>query len=181
MVPPPAGVHYRTATVADVPAMEASRATDPDTGPADHRMAAYLAGTHHPQQALPPRVAYVALDGSAVVAYIAGHLTRRYSCGGEVQYLFVSQTHRRAGIASALLEQLAAWFTEHRASKICVDVNPDSPGARPFYEHSGATVLSKHWMVWTDIRLRPSTSQEPGANRCRYPSEARHERGRRAR
>ena len=145
-------IHFRTATVADVPAMEASRETDPEVGPADHRMAAYIAGIHHPQQALPPRVVYVALQGSTVVGYIAGHLTRRYSCEGEVQYLFVSTPYRRGSIASALLERLSRWFAEHGASKICVDVNPNSPGARPFYVHAGATMLSAHWMVWSDIR-----------------------------
>ena len=142
--------------------MEASRATDPEVGPADHRMAAYMADKHHPQQALPPRVVYVALTGSIVAGYIAGHLTRRYSCDGEVQYLFVATPYRRTGIASALLERLARWFTAHGASKICVDVNPDSPGARPFYASQGATDLSKHWMVWNDIALVRLTSLRQG-------------------
>ena len=149
-------VHYRTATVADIPAMEATRESDPDVGPADHRMAAYIAGKHHPQQALAPRVVYVALEGPVVVGYIAGHLTRRYSCDGELQYLFVSKPHRRMGVAAALLERLTGWFVEHGASKICVNVNDDSPGARPFYASRGATVLSKHWMIWNDIRTRSS-------------------------
>jgi GNAT superfamily N-acetyltransferase len=132
--------------------MEASRQSDPEIGPADHRMAAYIAGKHHPQQALAPRIVHVALENSAVVGYIGGHLTRRHSCDGELQYLFVARTHRRTGIASALLERLAHWFAEQGASKICVNVNPDSPGARPFYASQGATELSPHWMVWSDIR-----------------------------
>jgi len=151
-VPPAAGVHFRIATVADVPAMEAARDTDPEVGPADYRMAAYMAGKHHPQQAFATRVVYVALDGPIVVGYIAGHLTRRYSCDGELQYLFMSKPHRRMGVAAALLEHLAGWFADQGASKICVNVNDDSPGARPFYASRGATVLSKHWMIWNDIR-----------------------------
>jgi GNAT superfamily N-acetyltransferase len=145
-------VHYRTATAADIPAMEATRTSDPEVGPADHRMAAYMAGKHHPQQALAPRIVYVALEGPTVVGYIAGHLTRRYSCHGELQYLFVSKPRRRMGVAAALLQHLAGWFAEHGASKICVNVNDDSPGARPFYANRGATILSKHWMVWNDVR-----------------------------
>ena len=33
----------------------------------------YLAGQHHPQKALSPRIAFIALAGSRVVGYIAGH------------------------------------------------------------------------------------------------------------
>jgi hypothetical protein len=46
---------------------------DTVVGPTDPRMAAYLAGQHHPQKALSPRSAFIALAGSRVVGYIAGH------------------------------------------------------------------------------------------------------------
>ncbi|MDE3155760.1 MAG: GNAT family N-acetyltransferase [Acidobacteriota bacterium] len=72
-------------------------------------MALYLQGRHHPQQALAPRVAYVAVREGAVIGYIAGHLTRRHGCKGEVQYLYVTPAHRRIGVAAALLRQLAEW------------------------------------------------------------------------
>jgi hypothetical protein len=52
--------------------------------PADPRMAAYLDGDHHPQQALGPRVAFVAIVSEKTVGYIAGHLTTRQGCGGEL-------------------------------------------------------------------------------------------------
>jgi GNAT superfamily N-acetyltransferase len=145
-------LHYREATVADVPAMGQSRLTDPDAGPADHRMAAYLRGTHLPQRAPAPRVVFVAMQGDAVVGYIAGHLTRRYDCEGELQYLYVPPQHRRTGIATALLRLLACWFTRHEAFKVCVDVDIESPGALPFYTRHGAAKLNKHWLVWSDIR-----------------------------
>lgn len=115
-------------------------------------MAAYLEGRHHPQHALAPRVAYVATIGAAVAGYIAGHLTRRYGCDGEVQYLYVAPAHRRAGLASMLLRQLAAWFEAQEAVRICVDVNDDSPSGRLFYASHGAHPLRPHWMVWSDIR-----------------------------
>ena len=38
----------------------------------------------HPQQALPPRVIYVATEGDTLIGYVAGHLTRRYACDGEL-------------------------------------------------------------------------------------------------
>ena len=53
-------IHYREATSADVPAMTRCRAPDHAAGPADPRMAAYLEGRHHPQQALAARAAFAA-------------------------------------------------------------------------------------------------------------------------
>src|SRR2546422_9589774 len=100
MTPSLTAVQYRQATTADVRGMAQCRLADPAAGVADPRMAAYLDGHHHPQQALPPRVAFVALVGTAVVGYIAGHLTRRYQCDGELQYLFVAPQYRRTGIAT---------------------------------------------------------------------------------
>ena len=144
-------IDYREALVSDVPAMARSRQADPEIHSADARMEAYFNCTHHPQRALPPRVGFVATVGGEVVGYIAGHLTERFDCSGEVQYLFVSSPYRRMGVATRLLELLAGWFTAKQASRVCVDVNDDSPAARPFYESTGASVLRPHWMVWDDV------------------------------
>jgi GNAT superfamily N-acetyltransferase len=131
--------------------MAESRSGDPDAGPADSRMAAYLQGRHDPQQALAPRVAYLATDSEKVAGYVAGHLSRRYGCEGEVQYLYVAPDYRRTGVASALLRQLAEWFVAQGVARICVDVNAESPSAAPFYAHHGAQRLRPHWLVWPDI------------------------------
>jgi len=49
-------------------------------------------------------------------------------------------------VGTALLERLAKWFQAHSAGKICVAVAADSPpGARPFVESAGATLLKKNW------------------------------------
>ena len=146
------GVRYREASASDVADMARSRAADPAAGPADPRMAAYLEGRHHPRHALLPRVAFVALQEDGVVGYIAGHLTRRYDCDGEVQYLFVTPSHRRMGVGTELLRRLAGWFAGQRAFRICVDVNVDSPAADPFYTWRGARPLNRYWRVWDDIR-----------------------------
>jgi len=145
------GVQYREATVADIPDIERSRHADPTAGRADPRMTAYLERRHHPHLALPSRVAYVAVDDDAVAGYIAGHLTRRFECDGEVQYLFVAPQYRRTGVASALLRLVARWFVEQRASRVCVNVNVDSPPALPFYLRHGATPLNRYWLIWSDI------------------------------
>jgi len=145
-------VQYRQATTADVPGMVQCRLADPAAGVADPRMAAYLDGHHHPRQALLPRVAFVALVGTTVVGYIGGHLTRRYQCDGELQYLFVAPQYRRTGIASELLRLLAPWFAHEGARKVCVNVDPDNGDARAFYTLHGAISLHPFWLVWNDIR-----------------------------
>ena len=149
-------IRYRSATPADVPRLVGL----PRAGEAggDARMLAYLTGQHHPQQALPPRGLWLAeVDGSPI-GYVAGHLTRRYGCDGELQWIYVTSGHRRMRVASTLLELLAAWFVEHGAHRVCVDVGDDD--ARPFYRRHGAVELNRHWMVWNDIAtvLRRSAS-----------------------
>jgi GNAT superfamily N-acetyltransferase len=144
-------VWYREATSADAAAMAACRLEDADAGAADHRMAAYFDGLHHPQKALLPRVGYAALSGDTVIGYIAGHLTRRYGYDGEVQYLYVAPGHRRRGVASALLRLLAGWFQERGVTRVCVNADPDSPPAVPFYTSQGASALNRYWYVWEDV------------------------------
>ena len=144
---------YREATSADVPAMVRSRAPDRVAGPADPRMAAYLDGQHHPQQALAARTAFVAMAGEQVVGYIAGHATTRYGCSGEVQYLYVAPEYRRRGVARNLLRRLARWFDANAIHRVCVNADMDSPGAVAFYPELGAVPLNSYWFVWDDITV----------------------------
>ena len=148
-------VRYRQAGSADVPAMERCRALDREAGPADRRMAAYLEGRHHPQQALERRTAFVALAGDVVVGYIAGHATTRYGCSGEVQYLDVTPSYRRAGVARGLLRYLARWFHSAGIQRVCVNADLESAGAAPFYRAQGAIPLNEYWFVWDDIGRLP--------------------------
>jgi GNAT superfamily N-acetyltransferase len=144
---------FRQAVPADIPNVIASRAGHPDVEPADPRMGAYLDGKHHPQQALQPRIIFICLEGDSVLGYIGGHLTRRFDCDGELQYLYVAPSHRRQGIAGELLALLADWFADNKASRVCVDVEPDNAPARAFYAHHGATDLSEYWLLWIDIKV----------------------------
>jgi GNAT superfamily N-acetyltransferase len=116
-------------------------------------MTAYFDGNHHPQQALPPRVGYLALAGDGVTGYIAGHLTTRHGCAAEVQYLFVAPECRRRGVATALLRLLTNWFGSAGVRKVCVCVDPHSPGAKPFYESTGASPFRQLWYRWDDISV----------------------------
>jgi [ribosomal protein S5]-alanine N-acetyltransferase len=144
-------VVYRQATVGDVPEMARSRASDAAAGVADPRMAAYLHGRHDPQHARAPRAGFVAVERDRIVGYIAGHLTRRYDCDGELQYLFVAAECRRRGIASELLACLFGWFREQGASRICVDVLPENGVARAFYGRYGAITLNRGWLVFPEV------------------------------
>ena len=116
-------------------------------------MVAYLEGRHHPHLALEPRTVWVAESGEEVIGYVGGHLTRRFDCDGELQYLYVAPPYRRRGVAVTLVRHLARWFLEQHAHRICVNVNAQSPGALPFYRHLGAEELRPHWMVWSDIAI----------------------------
>jgi GNAT superfamily N-acetyltransferase len=116
-------------------------------------MAAYLEGRHHPQQALAPRTAFVALAGDDIVGYIAAHVTNRYGCGGEVQYLYVVPRYRRHGVARALLRFVARWFQAQSIARVCVNADVESAGAVAFYSAEGAAPLNKHWYLWEDFGI----------------------------
>ena len=147
-------VLVRAATLADIAAIRAAWATTAgEGGGPDERMERYLAGEHHPQHALAPRVMFVALEGGVVSGYVAGHLTRRFGCEGELQWIYVAPHRRRAGIATLLVRRLAAWFAERNAASVCVDVLPENTGARRLYARLGAREMNPHWMVWDDISI----------------------------
>jgi GNAT superfamily N-acetyltransferase len=142
----------RVAAADDVAAMARLREEGGWTGGApEARMRLYLAGEHHPRHALAPRVAFVAEEGGRVIGFIAGHLTTRFGCHGELQWLFVAPERRGGGAAARLLERLAAWLAAHGAARVCVNVEPENTPARRFYARHGAQGLDEHWMVWPDI------------------------------
>jgi ribosomal protein S18 acetylase RimI-like enzyme len=120
-------------------------------GSPDQRMERYLAGQHHPQQALLPRVMWMATEMISPIGYVAGYLSRRFDCEGELQWIYVIPERRDGHVAAELLRRLAAWFVEQRALRVCVNVSVEH--ARHFYRRHGALELSKHWMVWDDISI----------------------------
>jgi len=116
-----------------------------------HRITGYMNGTNNPGDSLPPRVVYVAEHNEAIIGFIAGHLTRRLNCEGELEWIDVDTAYRRKGIASELVKVLANWFAEQNAKKICVD--PGGDDSRKFYAANHATNLNQHWMYWEDITV----------------------------
>ena len=146
------GIVYRQAIKDDIPLLAALRSDDLGNQVYwKERIAGYMEGTHHPQQALLPRIVLVACEDEKIIGFIAGHLTRRYQCDGELEWIDVTTAYRRKGIATALVKLLATWFIEQQAYKICID--PGNAAARKFYNANGAAALNDHWMFWDDIRM----------------------------
>jgi ribosomal protein S18 acetylase RimI-like enzyme len=147
-------VHYRLADESDVPTMARIRAAEWETEEYwKARISRYMKLELHPQHALIPRVSYVALEGETLVGFIAGHLTRRFACDGELEWINVVPEHRGSAVGSDLLRLLATWFAEQKALRICVDVDPANTTARRFYKRHGADNLNEHWLVWNDIKI----------------------------
>lgn len=145
---------YREVKPSDIPEMARIRAAEWETEEYwQRRITAYLEGKLDPQRALKPRISYVALEGDSIVAFIAGHLTERHSCKGELEWINVIPGRRRTGIAGELLRLLAAWFVAQNALRVCVDVELTNTVARRFYKRYGAEDLKPHWLVWSDIRV----------------------------
>jgi ribosomal protein S18 acetylase RimI-like enzyme len=146
-----ATISYRKVINRDIAFLAKIHSNDPATE--KHRnghILGYLDYTHNPQQALRLRVIYVATDNDEIVGFAAGHLTTRYDCEGELQWIHVIEKYRKLGIASELVQVLAKWFIEQKSYKICVD--PGNETARLFYKRNAAVDLNDHWMFWKDIR-----------------------------
>jgi ribosomal protein S18 acetylase RimI-like enzyme len=146
-------VQYRPARLNDIPAMAEIRAADWGTQEYwTERIHKYLTHELHPKEALRPRVSFVGVEGEHTVGLIAGHLTQRFGCHGELEWISIRSEYRNRGIASQLICLLAEWFVAHDALRVCVDVEPSNEIARRFYARHGAEDLKPHWMVWSDIR-----------------------------
>lgn len=117
----------------------------------NYRVTGYLNRELNPQKALLPRIMYVAIKSGNLVGFIAGHLTERFNCEGELQWINVIPEYRKKGIAFSLLQTLARWFITREARHICVDVGSES--GKSFYLKYGAEALNQHWMVWKDISV----------------------------
>jgi ribosomal protein S18 acetylase RimI-like enzyme len=144
---------YRPVRDSDIPAMAEIRAGDWGTQEYwQERIEKYLSHQLGPKQALAARTAFVCVEGEQVIGLVAGHLTRRFDCEGELEWISVRAQFRRCGVASKLLRHIFEWYIAHNASRICVDVEPSNELARRFYHRHGAVDLKPHWMVWNDIR-----------------------------
>jgi ribosomal protein S18 acetylase RimI-like enzyme len=145
-------MHFRVSEEHDISAMALIRSREwGGVKYWEDRISGYLYGGLNPQKALASRSCYVAVEEDSVVGFVAGHLTRRYACDGELEWINVIPDQRSKGVASQLLRLMAGWFIEQGARRVCVDVEPSNTAARAFYRRHGAEDLNPHWLVWSDI------------------------------
>ena len=143
---------YRPVIPEDILPLALLRAEEPEGQDYwERRIRGYLDGVINPQAALSPRIIYVAVQGETIVGFIAGHLTRRFGCDAELQWVNVVEPYRGTGISTGLFRQLAGWFIAQQAFHICVNCAEDNTPAQKFYRRLGAETLSPHWLVWKDI------------------------------
>jgi ribosomal protein S18 acetylase RimI-like enzyme len=142
------------ANLNDLPAMSRLRAEHWGTANEwEPRITAYMIHQQSPQFALEPRTVLVAVDSAEneVIGLIAGHLTNRFGCSGEIQWLNVDGRFRGRRIADQLITALFTWFREQKATKICVNVAPSNNAARQVYTRHGAEEMGALWLVFNDI------------------------------
>jgi len=109
---------------------------------------------------LSERVVFVCAEEDRVVGLTAGHLTRRFGCDAELQWISVRAEYRKRGIAAELLRCMVEWFVEQNARSVCVDVEPSNAVAREFYARHGAVDFKPNWMIWHDIsQIRHSVTR----------------------
>jgi ribosomal protein S18 acetylase RimI-like enzyme len=143
---------FRKATEEDIIAMAQIR--DREWGTKDYwieRIGGYMRGEHHPQHALMPRIIFVAEEKEKIIGFIAGHLTTRLGCNGELEWINVIPEYRKNCVASELLYLLAKWFVEQNSTKVCIDVAAENIPAQKFYRKNGAKNLNEHWLYWEDV------------------------------
>jgi ribosomal protein S18 acetylase RimI-like enzyme len=155
---------FRPSDARDIAAMALIRAREwGDVEYWENRISGYLDGRLSPQHALAPHHCCIAAEEHELVGFVAGHLTRRYHCAGEIEWINVTPEWRGRGVASELLRLLAKWFVEQGALRVCVDVDSSNDVARIFYRLHGVEDLNWHWLVWRDIgvlleQYRPSST-----------------------
>ena len=149
-------LELRLVEQADVPQMAAIRARQSGSEIFwKDRIGFYLSGEHSPQKALSARAAFVATEEGQVIGFVAGHLTTRFNCDGELQWIDVVECRRGRGIADRLIAYMGAWFTQHGVTRICVNVDPNNTRARRVYARNVAVPLNEFWMVWEDAPAGP--------------------------
>lgn len=145
-------IECRPAILADVDGIVGMFAEGDREGVADpSRLSGYMTGRHNPQFALPRRLVLAAKRGQSLVGYTAGHLSRRFDCEGELQWLYVVESARRQRIGAALVSCLAEWFAVQGVSRVCVNVDPNNGTACKFFAARGARRHGEHWFIWDEM------------------------------
>lgn len=84
----------------------------------------------------------VARDGIDAGGFLVGYLTPSSPSRQPVTYailrsLYVAPSHRRAGVAGLLTEQILSWARDHQCAEAHVDAYSANEPAQRFYERHG--------------------------------------------
>lgn len=147
-------IHFREATVIDVPAIaRLCSETRQEESYWRARIDGYMNLAFNPHQATSTRLIYVAVHKGNIIGFIAGHLTRRTDYPGQIQWIATADQCRSTGVGSELLWILSAWFSEKNALGVRTDIDPENLSVQEFYQYHHASSINKYWLFWDDIRL----------------------------
>lgn len=96
---------------------------------------------------VPTTLFLVAVLGDTVTGYAAVSVVADVA---ELQRIAVRATHRRTGVASALLAHVEQEATTRHADRILLEVRDDNAGALAFYARQGFTELDRRPRYYAD-------------------------------
>jgi GNAT superfamily N-acetyltransferase len=89
-----------------------------------------------------------ACDGAVPLGFVIGRVEQMWyrptTRLGHVEELYVAPSHRRRGVAKALVSSLRQWFRELKIDTISASVHHLNPTALYFWQHSGFEVRIYH-------------------------------------
>lgn len=94
---------------------------------------------------------FVAEADERVVAFVLAYIIRRYSFYevprlGVISDIAVDQKYQRQGIGQRLVKQAQDWFKSSGLDRTTVNMVPDNPKAKGFWEAMGFSVLAEYRM-----------------------------------
>ena len=151
------------------------RDASPDDAPAVADLEQRLFG----DEAWPPTVVEGALAGrTAVLAEVDGELAGYAVLGvagdvADLERIAVAVSHRRTGLATALLDAIRARALADGAQRLLLEVSEANAGARAFYTAQGSVELGRRSRYYRDgsdavvlqlplVPAGPSTGEENG-------------------
>jgi GNAT superfamily N-acetyltransferase len=99
--------------------------------------------------------AFVAESGGEMVGFATATVvpaSLRLACFWQIRDLYVSPSHRRTGIACALLDAVRETATEAGAVRLAIQTETDNSAALRLYEGSGYTAVEGYRSLMLSLR-----------------------------
>jgi ribosomal-protein-alanine N-acetyltransferase len=100
-----------------------------------------------------PTVVYLGAEirGAGADGVVVGHAVASMAGDiAELQRIAVAETHRRSGVATALLEAVLAAARRTEADRVLLEVREDNGGALTFYARAGFTEIDRRPRYYAD-------------------------------